>query len=146
LSFRPDDVLQTVKFGEDVLQQMRAKRNEILTSHGVSQRPPEPKVVKLATQEKIIMPSSKVSGQMASRQKDYEDQISKVASEFDGKLGAIQADMTEMMKTQKAELEEKMREIVSAETGQLRKEFRMERELQVAIFKEVDPISEDFSV
>lgn len=138
--FRPDDVLQTVKFGEDVLQQMRAKRNEILTSHGISQKPPEPKVVKLSTQEKIIIPSSKVSDQMASRQKDYEDQLSKVASEFDDKLGALHSDMTEMMMTQKAELEAKMREIVSAETGQLRKEFRMERDLQVSCFLDSFPL------
>ena len=36
VSMKPDDVLQTVKFGSDVMQQMREKRNEILQTHETS--------------------------------------------------------------------------------------------------------------
>lgn len=121
-------MLQTVKFGEDVLQQMRAKRTEILTSHGVGQKPAEPKVVKLSTKEKVLLPSSKVD----TKTKDYEEQLSKVVSEFDCKLDNLQADINELMMVQKVEIEKKMKEIVTTETGQLREEFRLERELQVS--------------
>jgi len=131
LFFRPDDVLQTVKFGEDVLQQMRTKRNEIISSHATSSKPSESKIVKQANQNKVITPTAKMSESTVDKVKEHEERLSKVGEEFDTKLNHLQNDMTLMMSQQKSELEIKMKEIIINETTELRKEFKQDREEQV---------------
>jgi hypothetical protein len=64
VSLKPDDVLQTVKFGTDVMQQMRAKRNEILMTHETSIPEKSGPVVRKdyssIRKEKTMAPSAKV--------------------------------------------------------------------------------------
>ena len=128
VSVKPDDVLQTVKFGSDVMQQMRAKRNEILKSHETSavnsetaKAPIVRKDYSSFSKEKTITPTQKV----------VEKKEDKFPAEFDSKLEKLQVEMTSMIVSHKSSIENRVKEIISAETGELRKEFRQERIEQV---------------
>ena len=151
ISAKPDDVLQTVKFGTDVMQQMRAKRNEILMSHATSNLNSD--VAKSSqnvrkdftsnAKEKTITPTPKVAEpkpKIVEKKLELKDlptsaptiEVSyPVPGEFDEKLARLQKDMVTMIETHKTSIELKVKEIIIAETGELRKEFRQERAEQV---------------
>ena len=151
ISAKPDDVLQTVKFGTDVMQQMRAKRNEILMSHATSNQNSD--VAKSSqnvrkdftsnAKEKTITPTPKVAEpkpEIVEKKLELKDlptsaptiEVSyPVSGEFDEKLVRLQKDMVTMIETHKTSIELKVKEIIIAETGELRKEFRQERAEQV---------------
>ena len=155
ISAKPDDVLQTVKFGTDVMQQMRAKRNEILMSHATSNQNSD--VAKSSqnvrkdftsnAKEKTITPTPKVAEpkpKIVEKKLELKDlptsaptiEVSyPVSGEFDEKLVRLQKDMVKMIETHKTSIELKVKEIIIAETGELRKEFRQERAEQVIKIK-----------
>ena len=132
VSVKPDDVLQTVKFGNDIMQQMRAKRNEILMSHETSAAMnAEPAIVRKDyssfSKEKTITPTQKV----VEKKKEEKLTVNPFPVEFESKIETLQVDMTSMIVSHKSSIESRVKEIISAETGELRKEFRQERIEQV---------------
>ena len=132
-STKPDDVLQTIKFGSDVMQTMRAKRNEILMHHETSNPeksgPPVRKDYSTMRQEKTITPSRKVTQEKDERSAAKETEMLK--HEFNSRLEKIHDDVTELIETHKSSIEDRVKEIIRQETGELRKEFRQDRCEQV---------------
>ena len=132
-STKPDDVLQTIKFGSDVMQTMRAKRNEILMHHETSNPeksgPPVRKDYSTMRQEKTITPSRKVTQEKDERSAAKETEMLK--QEFNSRLEKIHDDVTELIETHKSSIEDRVKEIIRQETGELRKEFRQDRCEQV---------------
>ena len=134
--FRPDDVLQTVKFGSDVMQQMRAKRNEILMSHATSDEAAKSSSTRrdysTVVKEKTITPTPKI---VVDKHKDVEpkkvEKSYPVPGEFEAKLERLQSDVTVMIESHKSSIELKVKEIISTETEELRKEFKQDRVEQV---------------
>ncbi len=133
---RPDDVLQTVKFGSDVMQQMRAKRNEILMSHATSDAAAKPlsnrREYSTVVKEKTITPTPKI---IVDKHKDVEpkkvEKSYPVPGEIEAKLERLQSDVTVMIENHKSSIESKVKEIISTETGELRREFKQDRVEQV---------------
>jgi hypothetical protein len=102
---------------------MRAKRNEILTSHETSI---VRKDYSSLRKEKTITPSQKVLEKVTNKSEKVPS-----ALEFDAKLDRFQAEMLSTLEQQKRSVESRVVEILAEETEQLRKEFRQDRLQQV---------------
>jgi hypothetical protein len=118
------------------MQQMRAKRNEILMSHATSEAVAKPisnrREYSTVVKEKTITPTPKI---VVDKHKDVEpkkvEKSYPVPGEFEAKLERLQSDVTVMIENHKSSIESKVKEIISTETEELRKEFKQDRVEQV---------------
>lgn len=118
------------------MQQMRAKRNEILMSHATSDEVSKPtstrKDYSTMMKEKTITPTPKI---VVDKPKEVEpkkvEKSYPVPGEFEAKLERLQSDVTSMIESHKSSIESKVKEIISTETEELRKEFKQDRVEQV---------------
>ena len=119
------------------MQQMRAKRNEILMSHATSDEVAKPtmstrKDYSTMMKEKTITPTPKI---VVDKPKEVEpkkvEKSYPVPGEFEAKLERLQSDVTSMIESHKSSIESKVKEIISTETEELRKEFKQDRVEQV---------------